>query len=105
MDKLDFMAVDVCSLPEALGVKLIEYKKLEEKAQSAKKAFEADFVALLNKAGDIPDGMGIAFGYRYGGLAIAFRPLTEKKTPSKPMFVVGASKSAPTTKGAKWKKQ
>ena len=104
MDKLEFMAVDVSCLPESLALKLIGYKKAEEQAQSAKRDFEASFIALLEKAGDIPPGMGVAFGYKFGGLAIAFRPLTEKKAPSRPMFVIGAAKSAPTTKGAKWKK-
>ena len=102
MDKLEFMPVDVSCLPEALALKLQAYKALEEKAQEAKKTFEQGFIALLDKSGDIPDGMGIAFGYRFGGLAIAFKPIEAKKTSNKPMFVIGA-KNAPT-KGVKWKK-
>ena len=105
MDKLEFMPVDVSCLPEALVLKLQAYKALEEKATEAKKDFEADFVTLLNRSGDIPDGMSVVFGYRFGGLAIAFKPIEAKKQSGKPMFVVGATKNAPVTKGGKpWKK-
>ena len=106
MDKLEFMAVDVSCLPETLAIKLQAYKKAEEVAQNAKRDFEAGFIALLDKSGDIPAGMSVVFGYRYGGLAIGFKPIEAKKASGKPMFVIGAAKSAPTTKGVikPWKK-
>ena len=97
MDKLEFMAVDTKSLPESLAIKLLEYKKADEAAQAAKKAFESGFIALLERSGDIPEGMTVAFGYRFGGLAIAFKPIEAKKATSKPMFVLSTPTQATKT--------
>ena len=96
-NKLNFMAVDVSCLPETLAIKLQEYKALEQKAQSAKRDFEAGFIALLERSGDIPDGMSVVFGYKFGGLAIAFKTAEAKKATSKPMFVLSTPTQATKT--------
>ena len=96
-NKLDFMAVDTKSLPESLALKLMEYKKADEVAQNAKKAFEAGFIGLLERSGDIPDGQVVVFGYRFGGLAIAFKTAEAKKATSKPMFVLSTPTQATKT--------
>ena len=97
MDKLNFMPVDTKSLPEALALKLLEYKRADEAAQSAKRDFEQSFIGLLERSGDIPDGQVVVFGYRFGGLAIAFKTAEAKKATSKPMFVLSTPTQATKT--------
>lgn len=88
--KLAFMQVDTTCLPEDIAELLQEYRDAEKKAKAARAAFEVRFTDLLRLGKDIPAGHNVVFGYRFGGLAIAFAPVEKVQTSTKPKFIPGS---------------
>ena len=74
-EKLEWIKVDPAALPETLKAKWAALVKANAAQKAAKDEFEAAFVSASNKAKKIPADKAVAFGYRFGGLAIA---LTDK---------------------------
>lgn len=87
--KLAFMQVDTTCLPEDIAKLLQEYRDAEKKAKTARSVFEDRFTNLLHLGKDIPAGHNVVFGYKFGGLAIAFAPAEKAQTSTKPKFIPG----------------
>ena len=56
-----------------------EYRKAQDTANKARKAFEAEMIELASP----PDTLTLAFGYKFGGLSVAYVPAKRPST-SKP---------------------
>lgn len=69
--KLTWSKVDPSSLPEALRAKWQALKTASEQQRVAREAFETAFIAASVKAKKVGGSQTIAFGYRFGGLAVA----------------------------------
>jgi hypothetical protein len=84
---LVWFPVDTDSMPAAAKAKWAAYQKANAAAKAAKEEFEATFVAAAKKAERIDANVELAFGYKFGRLAIAkVDPSAPKKTSSKPKF-------------------
>ena len=82
----NWFKVDVDSMDSSLKAKWAKLKKAQEEAKEAKEDFETAFLLAARKAERIDKDVHLAFGYRFGGLAIAKVEKTEEKKASKPMF-------------------
>lgn len=82
---LTWVSVDVATMPKALAEKYAKLKAAQESARTAREAFEAAFTAAARDKGALDKGADLAFGYRFGKLAVA---KTEPKvtTPKGPVF-------------------
>ena len=81
-EKLEWVRFDTETLPEDLQRKLEVAQEAQKAAVEFQKEFEAAFIAVANKEGlGAPKGTEIKFGYRFGGLAIAYAPIKEKAAP------------------------
>jgi hypothetical protein len=76
-EKLAWIKVDPTSLPEALKAKFAALEKARKAEREARLGFEAAFVTASAKAKKLADGKTIAFGYRFGGLAVAMVDVEE----------------------------
>jgi hypothetical protein len=84
---LVWFPVDVDSMPAAAKAKWAAYQKASAAAKEAKEEFEATFVAAAKKADRIDANVDLAFGYKFGRLAIAkVDPDAPKKASAKPKF-------------------
>jgi hypothetical protein len=67
---------------------LVALRKAQKASAEAKAAFESAFIKASQEAGIIKDGESLAFGYRFGKLAVAKTAVGDRKTASstKPKF-------------------
>ena len=86
--ELNWFLVDEDSMSPALKAKYRAFKKANEAARQAKEDFELAFVAEAKKAERIDADISLAFGYKYGKLAVAKVDPKETKASvsSKPKF-------------------
>lgn len=86
--ELNWFSVDEDSMSAALKGKYRALKKAQETARQAKEDFELAFVAEAKKAERIDADISLAFGYRFGKLAVAKVDPKEVKpsAASKPKF-------------------
>lgn len=86
--ELNWFSVDEDSMSAALKGKYRALKKAQEAARQAKEDFELAFVAEAKKAERIDQDISLAFGYRFGKLAVAKVDPKEVKpsAASKPKF-------------------
>lgn len=85
--KANWFTVDEATLSASLKKLLAEKRKHDEAAAKAKQAFEAEFLKAARAAGRIDANINLAFGYRFGKVAVA-KVEGEAKAPStgKPKF-------------------
>lgn len=86
-EALNWFGVDVDSLPEAIKAKYQALQKATAAQKAARETFEAAFTAAAKKAERVEGDVELAFGYRFGKLAIAkVDKAAKKSTTSKPKF-------------------
>lgn len=85
-NEMNWISVDVDSLPANVKQKYAALKKAQSAAAEAKAEFEAAFIASAKKMERIPEDVNLAFGYRFGKLAIAKVDAEAKPKAKKPMF-------------------
>ena len=85
---LNWVSVDTDTLPATVKAKYAALQKANAAVKLAKEDFEAQFISAAKKAERIDGDMSLAFGYRFGKLAIAKVDPTESrvKKDSKPKF-------------------
>jgi CelD/BcsL family acetyltransferase involved in cellulose biosynthesis len=86
---LNFIAVDTEQLPTSVKPLWAKLKKAEAELKHAREDFEGAFTTIARKAEQLPEGLILRFGYRYGGLAVATVDQSEARKPTKPKFVLG----------------
>lgn len=85
--ELVWFTVDETSMKGEPVKALAALRKAQKAASEAKAAFETSFIKATRESGIIKDDEGLAFGYRFGKLAVA--KTTGKaavKTTGKPKF-------------------
>ena len=87
-DKAVFISVDTDTLPTSVKAKYLALQKANAAAAEAKADFEAAFITAARKAERIDGDISLAFGYRFGKLAIAKVDPSESRVnkSSKPKF-------------------
>jgi hypothetical protein len=85
---LNWFDVDVDTMSPALKSDWAKLKKAQEQAKLAKDEFEANFTKQAIKAERIDSDVSLAFGYRFGKLAVAKVTAESKRItkPAKPKF-------------------
>lgn len=84
---LNWFSVEEDSMSTALKAKYKALKKAQEAVKTAKEEFEAAFVTEAKKAERIDTDVELAFGYRFGRLAVAKVAKDSKpKASAKPKF-------------------
>ena len=85
---LNFFTVDETSLKGETMKRLGALRKAQKAATEAKAAFEESFIADTRKADLIKPEESLAFGYRFGKLAVAKTTAGDRKTAAstKPKF-------------------
>ena len=88
MKELVWFAVDESSMKGEPVKALVALRKAQKASSEAKAAFESAFIKASQEAGIIKDGESLAFGYRFGKLAVARVEAGDKKVKSstKPKF-------------------
>jgi hypothetical protein len=88
MKELVWFTVDESSMKGEPIKALAVLRKAQKAASEAKALFEAAFVKASQEAGILKGGESLAFGYRFGKLAVAKVNANEVKTKasSKPKF-------------------
>jgi hypothetical protein len=86
--ELNWFPVEEDSMSTALKAKYRALKKANEAARKAKEDFETSFIEEAKKAERIDTDISLAFGYRFGKLAVAKVDPREVKpsAASKPKF-------------------
>lgn len=85
--KANWFTVDEATLSAGLKKLLAEKRKHDEAAAKAKQAFEAEFLKAARAAGRIDAEVNLAFGYRFGKVAVAkVEGEAKPATSSKPKF-------------------
>jgi 2-oxoglutarate dehydrogenase complex dehydrogenase (E1) component-like enzyme len=86
--KLAWMTVDTNSLNQSLKAKWQALQKIRAQEKLAREEFESAFISTARKVEAVDKDMSLAFGYRFGGLAVAkVDPAESKaKSSSKPKF-------------------
>jgi hypothetical protein len=74
--KADWQTLDVATLSPDLQGAYFEYKRHQDTANKARKAFEALMSAKL----ELPTHLALAFGYRFGNLSVAIVPAERPKS-------------------------
>ena len=82
---LVWISVDASSMPKALADKYAKLKAAQEAARQAREAFEAAFTATAREKGSLDKDAELAFGYRFGKLAVA-KTENKPKVPKGPVF-------------------
>ena len=83
---LNWITVDVVSFPKALNDKYAKLVAARKAATEARDAFEQAFEALAREKGSLEKDDGLAFGYKFGRLAVAKTEPKKPKAPTKPVF-------------------
>jgi hypothetical protein len=86
--ELNWFSVDETTLKGDVVKKLVALRKANKAAQEAKAAFEEEFIKATRVADMIKPEESLAFGYRFGKLAVAKTSAADKKpsASSKPKF-------------------
>lgn len=86
--ELNWFSVDETSLKGEVVKKLAALRKAQKAATEAKTAFEEEFIKATRVAEMIKPEESLAFGYRFGKLAVAKTTAGDRKaaTTSKPKF-------------------
>jgi hypothetical protein len=86
--ELNWFSVDETSLKGEVVKKLAALRKAQKAATEAKTAFEEEFIKATRVAEMIKPEESLAFGYRFGKLAVAKTTAGDRKaaTSSKPKF-------------------
>jgi hypothetical protein len=86
--ELNWFAVDETSLKGEVVKKLAALRKAQKAATEAKAAFEEEFIKATRVAEMIKPEESLAFGYRFGKLAVAKTTAGERKSAAstKPKF-------------------
>lgn len=84
--ELAWITVDVASMPKAIAEKYAKLKAAQDTARQAREAFEAAFTAAARDKGALDKGAELAFGYRFGKLAVAKTEIKRAATPKGPVF-------------------
>jgi hypothetical protein len=86
--ELSWFGVDETSLKSETMKRLGALRKAQKASSEAKTAFEESFIADTRKADLIKPEESLAFGYRFGKLAVAKTTAGDRKvsTTSKPKF-------------------
>jgi hypothetical protein len=86
--ELNWFSVDETSLKGEVVKKLAALRKAQKAATEAKAAFEEEFIKATRVAEMIKPEESLAFGYRFGKLAVAKTTAGDRKaaTTSKPKF-------------------
>ena len=85
-ETMNWFTVDTDSMSADLKKKWAALKKAQEAARNAKDEFESAFTAAAKKADRIDADVTLAFGYRFGKLAIAKTTEAKPKASAKPKF-------------------
>jgi hypothetical protein len=86
--ELAWFSVDESSMKGEPVKALVALRKAQKASAEAKAAFESAFIKASQEAGIIKDGESLAFGYRFGKLAVARVEAGDKKVKAstKPKF-------------------
>jgi len=84
--ELNWITVDVASFPKALQDKYAKLVAARKAATEARDAFEQAFEALAREKGSLEKDDNLAFGYKFGRLAVAKAEAKKPKAPAKPVF-------------------
>jgi hypothetical protein len=85
-NELVWVSVDVASMPKALADKYAKLKAAQETARLAREAFEGAFTIAAREKDALDKDAGLAFGYRFGKLAVAKTVAQAPKAPKGPVF-------------------
>ena len=85
-DDLNWFTVDVDGMPASVKAKYATLKKAQASVTEAKADFEAAFLVSARKADRIDADVNLAFGYRFGKLAVAKTDKATVKSTAKPKF-------------------
>lgn len=86
--ELNWFSVDETTMKGEVAKKLVVLRKAQKASTEAKAAFEAEFIKASQEAKIIQGDESLAFGYRFGKLAVAKVTAGEKmaKASTKPKF-------------------
>jgi hypothetical protein len=84
--ELNWITVDVATFPKALTDKYTKLVAARKAAVEAREAFEQAFEALAREKGSLEKDDNLAFGYKFGRLAVAKAEAKKPKAPAKPVF-------------------
>jgi hypothetical protein len=86
--ELNWFSVDETTLKGDVVKKLVALRKANKAAAEAKAAFEEEFIKATRVADMIKPEESLAFGYRFGKLAVAKTTAADKKpsAAAKPKF-------------------
>tara|TARA_R110000868_G_scaffold148947_3_gene371174 strand:+ start:61 stop:342 length:282 start_codon:yes stop_codon:yes gene_type:complete len=86
--ELNWFPVDESTLKGEVAKKLVALRKAQKASSEAKVAFEAEFIKATRVAEMIKPEESLAFGYRFGKLAVAKTAVGDRKTAAstKPKF-------------------
>ena len=87
-EKLTWHEVDEGSLSEADKKLLVKYRAELKVAMASRDAFNASFLAKVQKAGKVPAGKVAKVGHNFGKLAIAFDEPGSKSGSGKTKFAI-----------------
>lgn len=85
-EKANWLNVELSDLNEKSAKLYAAYKDAASKAASIRKDFEASFIAQAQSVNAIPEGMTLAFGYKFGKLSVAAVPAEKPKAAVKNAF-------------------
>lgn len=84
---LNFHTVDETTMKGDVVKKLVALRKAQKSLAEAKASFEAEFIKTAREADMLRPEDSLAFGYRFGRLAVAIvRADTKPKASAKPKF-------------------
>lgn len=86
--ELNWFSVDETTLKGEVVKKLVALRKAQKASAEAKAAFEEEFIKATRVAEMIKPDESLAFGYRFGKLAVAKTTAGERKSAAstKPKF-------------------
>ena len=86
-NEVTWMQVELSDLNEKSRKLYDAYKSAAQKTAEIRKDFEASFIAQAKDV--LPDGMTLAFGYKFGRLSVAAVPAEKPKAAAKNTFKLG----------------
>lgn len=84
--ELAWISVDIATMPKALADKYAKLKAAQDTARQAREAFEAAFTVAAREKGALDKDAELAFGYRFGKLAVAKTETKKASAPKGPVF-------------------
>lgn len=86
-NEVTWMQVQLSDLNEKSHKLYDAYKAASQKTAEIRKDFETSFIAQAKDV--LPDGMTLAFGYKFGRLSVATVPAEKPKAAAKNTFKLG----------------